>query len=342
MPPERGLPMTTVYFATNRKPDPAETGGFGAEIVANDPAAVTYATTEVTGIDLTNEASGQIGPISGQTQGKFPDAAKAAIIGAGKNLLIFIHGFDNTFADAIRRAAFNREWFAASGVAAADTTVVAFTWPSAGKLIAAPPHFPPEAYLADQAQAGRSGIHLTGFLSVIDQLRVDYRRANPNGRIFLLAHSMGNYALQSGVQAWFGGRGSQDLMFDEVFLPGADERYDSFLQKNGMRLSDLPELAGRISLYYSRRDVAMYLSQALNLTFRLGFDGPDEKSDATHYPKAMFRILDCTEVEDFNALNPPDATHQYYRRSVKVRADIAACMANDPQPPGGLIKLSTE
>ena len=331
--------MTTVYFATNRKPDPNETGGFGADIVANDPAAMTYATAEVTGISLANETSGAITDISDRTQGKFADAAVSAIVGAGKNLLIFIHGFDNTFNDAITRAAYNREWFAASGVGGADTTVVAFTWPSAGKLIAAPPHFPPEAYLADQAQAGKSGFHLTCFLSVIDQLRMGYRAQNPNGRIFLLAHSMGNYALQAGVQAWFGGRGSQDLMFDEVFLPGADERYNSFLEPNGTRLSDLPGLSGRISIYYSRRDVAMYLSQAINLTFRLGFDGPDEKTDTTEYPTRMFRILDCTDAKDFNALNPPDATHQYYRRSKIVRADIASCMAGNPNPAGGLITL---
>ena len=331
--------MTTVYFATNRKSDPHETGGFGADIVANDPAAITYAVAQVAGINLADEKSGQITDISDKTPGTFSDAANNAVLGAGKNLLIFIHGFDNSFEDAIRRAAFNREWFAASGVAAADTTVIAFTWPSAGKLIAAPPHFPPDAYRADQAQAGRSGFHIAFFLNVIDQLRADYRARNPNGRIFLLAHSMGNYALQSGVQSWFAQRGSQDLMFDEVFLPGADERYDSFLQPNGARLSDLPELVSRISIYYSRRDVAMYLSQAINLTFRLGFDGPDEKTDQAHYPTAMFRILDCTEVKDFEALNPPDATHQYYRRSKIVRADIAACMAGDPAKAGGLIQL---
>jgi hypothetical protein len=35
----------------------------------------------------------------------------------------------------------------------------------------------------------------------------------------------------------------------------------------------------------------------------------------------------------------PDASHQYYRRSLKVRADIAAAMLNDPNLPGGLIRL---
>jgi hypothetical protein len=37
--------------------------------------------------------------------------------------------------------------------------------------------------------------------------------------------------------------------------------------------------------------------------------------------------------------NPPDASHRYYRRSQKVRADIARAMRNDPTLPGGLIQL---
>jgi len=36
---------------------------------------------------------------------------------------------------------------------------------------------------------------------------------------------------------------------------------------------------------------------------------------------------------------PPDASHQYYRRSSKVRADIVAAMRNDPNLPDGLIQL---
>jgi len=331
--------MTTVYFATNRKPDPTAVGGYGADIVASLPDAITYAVADVQGIVLGQEGSGRIAGITDKSPGVWSDAATAAIIGAKKNLLVFIHGFANTFEDAIKRAAFNREWFAASGQAAADTTVIAFTWPSAGKLFAAPPHLPPEAYLADQAQAGKSGFHVTFFLNVLDQLRADYQKVNPNGRIFLLAHSMGNYALQAGVQFWFDSRGSDDLMFDEVFLPGADEIYDSFERPNGGRLSNLPKLSSRISLYYSRKDVAMYLSQAINLSRRLGFDGPDDKRDQTQYPTAMFRIVDCTEVRDFDPLSPPDATHQYYRRSKIVRSDIAAAMADDPNPAGGLIQL---
>lgn len=332
--------MTTVYFATNRKPDPTAPGGYGAEIVANDPAAITYAIAEVSGIALGVEGSGVIAGISDQTPGGFSDAATRAIIGAKKNLLVFIHGFDNSFQDAIKRAAFNREWFADAGLQAGDTTVIAFTWPSLGEFFAAPGHLPPEAYLTDQTQAGRSGYHLAFFLNVIDQLRADYKAANPSGRIFLLAHSMGVYALQAGVQYWFGSSGTSDLIFDEVFLPAGDEVDDTFERPAGGRLSDLPKLTRRISIYSSRKDVAMYLSMTINLDGRLGFDGPADKRDTTRYPPAQFRIIDCTEVKDFDLFSPPDASHQYYRRSKIVRADIVATMGNGAGLAGGLIALA--
>jgi hypothetical protein len=105
------------------------------------------------------------------------------------------------------------------------------------------------------------------------------------------------------------------------------------------RLSRLPELTPRTSIYYSVRDIALYLSIAVNLIPRLGHQGPMHKNDPALYPPARFRILDCAEVGDYNLLDPPDASHQYYRRSAKVRADIAAVMRNDPNLAGGLIQL---
>ena len=83
----------------------------------------------------------------------------------------------------------------------------------------------------------------------------------------------------------------------------------------------------------------MYLSTTINLNARLGFDGPSDKRDPTRYPLARFRIVYTTEVKDFDPLNPPDATHQYYRRSKVVRSDIAATMAGKPAVAGGLISL---
>ena len=107
----------------------------------------------------------------------------------------------------------------------------------------------------------------------------------------------------------------------------------------GARLTRLPALTPRISIYYSIRDVALYLSIAVNFIPRFGHEGPIHKADAALYPPARFRMLDCAEVNDYNLLNPPDASHQYYRRSPKVRADIIAAMRKAPNLPGGLIRL---
>lgn len=325
--------MATVYFATNRKKDGTGRFGFGAQIVPPDPAAMTYAVMEVTNIALPDESSGNLSNPTDVSTGDFSATAKQAIISAGKSLLIFIHGFDNSFEDAIQRAGFNHDWFAQGGV---DTTVIAFTWPSAGVLIDSPPHGLTDAYKTDQAQAGKSGFHLASFLANVDALQRAFRSANPNAKVFLLAHSMGNWALQAGVQAWSEHRAGADIMFDHVFLPAADEVAGSFERPAGARLSNLRNLANQISIYSNRGDVVIWVSAAVNLDSRLGFDGPGDKSNTAIYPPAKYRLVDCTEVSDYDRCNPFDASHQYYRRSRRVHDDICAAMKAGSLP-GGVI-----
>lgn len=334
------MPSTTVYFASNRVTNGAadDWQSYGPEIVAPaDPGQIRYAAALVEGIDLTAEGSGSITAIQNDRLGDFADAVKADIVGSGKNLLVFLHGFANSFKDGITRAAFNREWFADSQRGEADTTVVAFSWPSLGQVVAVPPHLLPDDYLRDQTKAGQSGFHIASFLKAVEPLVAQVRAQGR--RAFLLAHSMGNFALQGAVESWFAHGNPAGSLFDEIFLAAADERFDTFEFPAGARLSRLPDLGGRISIYYSVRDVAMYLSFVVNLIARLGHEGPEHKTDAARFDPARFRILDCAEVGDYDLLDPPDASHQYYRRSRTVRADIAAVMGRDPAVRGGLISL---
>ena len=167
------MPSNTVYFASNRTTTGPATQwqSYGADIVApTDPSQIRYAVAFVDGTDLNAEGSGGITAIESDRLGDFDDEVKGDIVGSGKNLLVFMHGFANSFKDGITRAAFNREWFAASGLPQADTTIIAFSWPSLGQLIAAPPHLLPDDYLRDQTQAGQSGFHLANFLRVIQPL----------------------------------------------------------------------------------------------------------------------------------------------------------------------------
>ncbi len=323
--------MATVYFGTNRR----QTGPltFGSVMGPLDRTGLICAEATVDGLTLASADSGRITAITHETATGFAPATRQAILATGKDLLVFIHGFANAFDAAISRAAFNREWFASSPVAAADMTVLAFTWPSEGALISVPPHFLSGAYRADQARAGSSGAHLAWFLDEVKSLRDEAKRQDPRRRVVLLAHSMGNFALAAGVQAWFLSWGAA-AMFDHAVLAAADEIDKSFVLPAGARLSRLPDLAAGISVYYSLRDVAIYLSQAVNLNERLGHEGPAQKSNHTLYPPNRFRSVSCTDLNDYNLIIPPDSSHQYYRRSPKARDDIARAFTGQSVAPG--------
>jgi hypothetical protein len=129
-------------------------------------------------------------------------------------------------------------------------------------------------------------------------------------------------------------------MFDEVVLAAADEVADSFEAPHGTRLSRIADIAKRVTIYCSRKDAILWLSAAMNCNARLGTDGPSYKIDPRKYPPNLFRIIDCTEISDFPQPFLSEQTHQYYRLSPTVRADIAAVMNGRGDPLGGLGELS--
>jgi esterase/lipase superfamily enzyme len=315
----------TVYFATNRALNgPADQlQSYGESVVApSDPSAVTYGTAFVNDANLTADTIGAITSIQAIQQGGFDQGVVDDLSDPGRNLLVFVHGFDNSFENAITRAAFNQQWFAASRLRAAETSVVAFSWPSLGKLIALP--FPSAAYRRDQTTAGQSGLHLMSFLANLEPI-ITSARAKGN-RVFLLAHSMGNWALQAAVESWFMHGNGDAFLFDEVVLAAADEVYNTFDFLPDGRMSALDRLSRRISIYASEEDAVLKLSMAVNLgAKRLGQDGPHDRSNLTRFPPAKYRTVDCSGFRDYE-LNLA-SSHQYYRRSPSVRTDIANAMA---------------
>lgn len=326
--------MTTVYFATNRLPlNPFQAPWYGFEAAPQTAAGLIFAEASVSGTNLADESSGTIDAIGNVSDTSFAADTRTALTNSPRDLFVFVHGFANAFEDAITRAAYNQLWLARAGIAAADMDVLAFTWPSAGALISVPPHYATDAYTADQLRAGASGYHVAHFLNELANLVKGFDPAAKR-RVILLAHSMGNWALQGGVEAFFYQFPPPPLMFDEVILAAADEVAETFEVPNGGRLSFLPKIAKRISVYASEIDVAMFLSMAVNRNDRLGFKGAENKDNQTLYPPATFRSVDCTSIDDYSWIDPPDATHQYYRRSPTVRADIAALIAGQPVAPG--------
>ncbi|MBS0561050.1 MAG: alpha/beta hydrolase [Proteobacteria bacterium] len=314
----------TVQFATNRAlTGPAERlESYSADIVPpTDPAAVTYATAFVADADLTADTVGAITTIQNVASGGFSAQAAGDLADPGRNLLVFIHGFANSFENAITRAAFNTQWLSGANIPGSDTTVVAFTWPSLGKVLSFP--VPTADYQSDQVMAGQSGPHLMRFFANLLPL-VQAARAKGR-RTTLIAHSMGNWALQAGVESWFAHGNGPAALFDEAVLAAADERADSFgFPRNG-RLSGLSRLAGHISVYRSSSDRVLDVSRIINGIERLGQRGPDKGSDPTLFPPSIYRLADCSAFRDFDFNFA--SSHQYYRRSPGVRDDIAAAVA---------------
>jgi esterase/lipase superfamily enzyme len=315
----------TVYFVTNRAVtgDPTQWQSYGTDIVPPaDPSALTYGTAFVDDSNLTADSAGSISSLQDIRRGSFNDDAVGDLSAPGCNLLFFIHGFDNSFNDGITRAAYLQQWFAASGIAGANTKVLAFGWPSLGQAVSLP--IPWSDYLRDQAMAGHSGIHLMDVLVRLQPILAAARKSG--ARTILLAHSMGNWALAAGVSTWFLQGQGPAALFDEAILAAADEVADSFTRPPPMRLSRLSQLAGRISTYYSRADMVLQLSATINGgVVRLGHDGPPHRTDTTLFPQPGWRMVDCSTLHDYDdgILN----SHQYYRRSPAARADIAAVIA---------------
>jgi esterase/lipase superfamily enzyme len=343
-----GRMNTTVYFATNRQltGDGSKASDYAGESgPAGMPGRVTHAMGFVEGTDLATLEAGRLASIHGVDADDF-SAKLQADLTCGRNLLIFLHGFANSFTDSITRAAFNREFLAASGVAAADCSVVSFSWPSRGivvdpkdilgglamgpltlalKLLGITASPLANAYFDDQAAAAASAADLVSFLDRLRPAITKVRRRG--GRVFLLAHSMGNWALENALNLWAQGGGlPRTPLFDEALSAAADS---PFLENElgPAWLTHLGKVSGRVSLYHSAGDQILRLSQVVNNIQRLGRSGPGDRTDLTRYPKDRWRFVDCENLKDTGPGLSLDSSHQFYRRIPAVRDDMARVMA---------------
>lgn len=348
---------TTVYFATNRQltGDGSTASDYAGESgPAGLPGRVTHAMGFVEGTDLARLESGRLASIHGVKPDDFSDALQADLT-SGRNLLIFIHGFANSFTDSITRAAFNREFLAASGIPAADCSVVSFSWPSRGIVvdpgdiigglamgpltvalkvlgITASPFA--NAYFDDQTAAAASAADIVSFL---DRLRPAISKVRRRGgRVFLLAHSMGNWVMENALNHWAKGGGlPRSMLFDEALSASADCPFAEH-DKGPLWFSHLGRLSGRVSLYHSAGDQILRLSQVVNNIQRLGRSGPTDRTDLTRYPRESWRFVDCENLSDTGPGLSLDSSHQFYRRIPAVRDDMARVM-NDKGAGGRVV-----
>lgn len=173
-----------------------------------------------------------------------PSAFRAALqreLGARpaheREVMVFVHGFNNTFADGLYRTAQIRHDFDIPGVA------VHYAWPSAGNALG-------YAYDRDSALFARDGLE-----TLLREIA-----ASGSHRIVLVAHSLGSSVTMEALrQLRIGGRDDVIDRISGVILMSPDVDIDLF-RSQAMRIDPLPQ---PFVIFTSQRDRALRISAAI-------------------------------------------------------------------------------
>jgi esterase/lipase superfamily enzyme len=106
-----------------------------------------------------------------------------AAIGQPAHALIFIHGFDKRFSDAIRNGRQFVGWLDHASAERGDVPVIVYGWPATAATLSRLTFR--EAYSNDETNNTWSGLHLLAFFR-------EFRSRSPGTRVTIVAHSMGN------------------------------------------------------------------------------------------------------------------------------------------------------
>lgn len=164
-----------------------------------------------------------------------------------RSILLFVHGYNVTFDQAVRRTAQLAYDLAFDGIP------ILYSWPSPGSLI---------KYWADEGTTDWASGRL-------QEVLVRIARAEPDV-INTIAHSMGNRLLTTVIRG-FADR-NDDIRFNQVVLAAAD--IDAKLFQDDLA-PKLKFLARRTSVYASSGDKALIASSAIHAFPRVGQGGPN-------------------------------------------------------------------
>ncbi len=310
--------MTRVYFGTNRNPNnPDNPTNFGKRFSQSGLVDLRFGWADVEGGKFTlNVAAESLsvpeqdllrGDLSKQKLGseKVFDMVRRDMIDRKADLLLYIHGFDFTFRDAILRAAQIAEFYAQKPL-----VMFVFTWPGDGSKL------PLLAYASDRDDAKASGAALgRGMQKLAHYLRGTSPQDYCGQNMHLMAHSMGNYAARHAVQAVAASAGSNiRRLFDQALLMAADEDDDA-LELEG-KLLPLTRMCKRVTVYVNPDDLALVVSDTTKGNpDRLGASGP-------HNSWAVPDKVSIVNVQKVVAFKTDKTGHQYYRLNQKVQADV--------------------
>jgi esterase/lipase superfamily enzyme len=215
---------------------------------------------------------------------------------AGANdSLVYVHGFNTSFEEAVLRAAQIGFDLKVKGITAA------FSWPSAGSIT-------PLSYSADRASIEASEPHLEEFLTRL-------LTESGSARVHVLAHSMGNIGLLRSLDRVSQTLRNKGLSFGQLILAAPDVDRDLFV-----RLATVyPTLSARTTLYTSSHDLALQVSSVMGNFARAGF----------YPPVTVINAIDTVRV---SGIDMSIIGHDYYAEAEPVLYDIYALLHNNSDP----------
>lgn len=166
-------------------------------------------------------------------------------------VLLFVHGYNTSFAEAAQRAG-----QLAYDLAFPGPTVL-FSWPSDGDLL---------AYTRDEEKVRTAWRQMA---EVLDHLT----RLGPGVPVYVVAHSMGNRVLTQGLAELLRQRPGADRAFRQIVLASPDVGEEEFRQRwiYELKSANPP----RFTLYASKQDIPVAASAWLHGEKRLGSGGRD-------------------------------------------------------------------
>lgn len=241
-----------------------------------------------------------------------PRHAQPASRKRGRDLLLFVHGFNNSFADVLDRCHGLAETY--------DVEVIAFTWPANGGGVKGTVD-----YLEDKRDAQASVVAFDRVLNkareMIQAARADYlngliaesRERFPESgekqrefvakraeqqcpfRVSLMLHSMGNYLLERTLKSE--ALRSNQLVFDNILLVAADCNNDRHAE-----WVDRLQVRNRLYITINEDDYALRVSRMKG--------GEEQGARLGHYPYSL-NAKQASYV-DFTGAPHVGSSHAYF------------------------------
>jgi esterase/lipase superfamily enzyme len=191
-----------------------------------------------------------------------------------RNVLVFVHGFNNRFDDAVYRFAQIIQDSKAPGIP------VLFTWPSRGELKL-------RSYTYDRESANYSRDALEQLLLTL--------AANPNVKdINVLAHSMGNWVTLEALRSMSIRTGKIGAKIKNVALVAPDVDVDVFRTQ----IQRMGTARPRFSLFVSQDDKALSFSQTIwGGVPRLGDIDPTQEPYHSELEQEHIEVFDLTKLK---------------------------------------------